>query len=238
MATPVLDWTSRHDPQSREHGIRELIGPKVKRQKVLWAPGAILNQGEEGACVPHGWVGEALAEPQPVDFANCKLPEGYPCDPQALAFVLYDWCRKHDEFKGDDTSGTSVLQGAKGMKLLGLVGSYKWAFGIDDVIDALIAAGPVVLGIPWFDGMYRAPRGELTVNGKLVGGHCILAIGYDPRHTFADGTVGPAVLLLNSWGPRWGVGGVAWIKVDALSALLRKRGEACIPLRRTLGRPL
>lgn len=233
--TRHLDWISRHDPRSRAFAARKLMGTAPPRVKTVWPPGRVLDQGAEGACVAFGWVGEALAEPVPVDFGPLELPNGWSNDPQALAFQLYQWCRDHDEFPAG-TEGTSVLQGAKAMLLLGLITEYRWAFGIDDVIDALCTLGPVVLGIPWFSDSYEAPGGEMRATGQQVGGHCILAVGFDPNHVFRDGTTGPAVLLLNSWGPGWGEQGLAWIRAEELGRLLDQRGEACVPLVRSYGR--
>lgn len=233
--TRRLDWVSQHDDRSLLFGVAPLIEQPSPRQSVLWEPGQVLDQGEEGACVPHGFLGEALAQPVPVDFTTLLLPNGWSNDPQRLAFQLYDWCRQNDGIPGDDTTGTSVLAGAKALQTIGLITEYRWAFGLAQVLDALCSLGPVVLGVPWFSGMYEAPGGHLQVTGDLVGGHCLLAIGYDPAHVFPDGTVAEAVALLNSWGPSYGINGVAWIKAEDLGRLLEQRAEACVPLVRLAG---
>ncbi len=234
----TLDWISRHDPASKNYSIRPLIGATRKpRTRVFWQPGPlVLDQAREGACVGHGWINEATSSPVRVDFSRATLPAGFTPEPQRLAFELYYWCRKNDEWAGENYDGTSVLAGAKGMKMLGLLREYRWCFGIQDVIDTLLTYGPVVLGIPWLDGMYRAPNGELRVTGQVVGGHCILAVGYDPEHQWADGTVSPGIALLNSWGADWGVQGVAWIRVADLARLLADRGEACVAIGRSYAR--
>src|SRR4051794_31156175 len=107
---------------------------------------------------------------------------------------------------------------------------------MDDLIDALVVHGPAVLGLEWREDMYDAPGGELRGTGPAVGGHCILAVGYDPARRFSDGTVTGAIALFNSWGRSWDVNGVAWIKVFELAPLLANDGEACIPVRRSYGR--
>lgn len=234
-ALPVLDWVPRHDPESRDYPIRAVIGDSVPRGRVMHQVGPTLNQGQEGACVGHGWANEATAAPVPIafdvlDLGNDDLGNPWPKDPQGFAFALYFWCRRHDEWEGEAYDGTSVLSGAKGMKMLGLLPEYRWAFGIEDVIDALMVHGPVVLGINWYTSMYGAPGGELKVSGTLAGGHCILAVGYDPAHQWSDGTQGAAVALYNSWGPGWGQGGIAWISVPDLARLLKEHGEACVPM--------
>lgn len=233
--TRTFDWFPRHDPESRNYAVRDLIGATVERKFTIWQCGQCLDQGQEGACVGHGFTNDATAEPVPVDFTvehfgNDDEGHPWPNDAQAFAFALYDWCRRHDEWKDQPHEGTSVLTGAKGMKLLGLLLEYRWAFGVDDVIDTICAHGPVVLGIDWHEGMYDAPNGELRVSGPKVGGHCILAVGYDPAHKWANGTVSPAIALYNSWGEGWGIKGLAWISVTDLALLLSQDGEACVPV--------
>jgi hypothetical protein len=119
------------------------------------------------------------------------------------------------------------------MQTFGLLKEYRWAFSMDEMIDGLISKGPVVLGIPWHQGMYEAPNGVLRVSGEMVGGHCILAVGYRVNSVKAGGK--DTIILQNSWGPSWGINGLAEIAVDELYSLLRN-GEACLPIKRSFGR--
>lgn len=239
----TFDWVSRHDERSRNYPIRALLAPAaVKRRRTLWEPGQILDQGQEGACVGHAWADEATASPVRVDLARAELPgtEGgkpWPRDPQAMAFAVYRQAQRLDDWPGEAYEGTSVLAGAKVMKSLQLVSEYRWAFGIDDVVDTLCAHGPVVLGIPWHSGMYGAPGGEITVSGEVVGGHAILASGFDPARVVNGKAPRPMIRLTNSWGPSYGDGGSAWLTQDDLAKLLAEQGEACVPVRRSYGRP-
>jgi hypothetical protein len=123
-------------------------------------------------------------------------------------------------------SGASVLAGAKVALQRGLISGYRWAFGIDDVIDTLVSKGPVVLGINWYESMYQTDlAGKVRMNGSLVGGHCILASGYIQDHPQWRGDW---IQWVNSWGPSYGVNGVGYIAVPDLTALLKQNGEACI----------
>lgn len=213
---PKLDRIARFDDRSRGYAIRPFLGPSIERKKTIWdIPKPLpLNQGREGACVGFGWSGELAVGPihNPAD-------NGY-------AMALYADARAQDRRDGVDyTSGATVLAGAKVAKNRGLISGYRWAFGTADVIDTICSKGPVVLGTNWYDGMYETDRGGLLrVSGPLVGGHCWLGIGYWPAHP----QFGDCIVLLNSWGPKFGLGGTAFLRVMELDYLLKQDGEACI----------
>lgn len=213
---PVLDRRPVFDEASRGYPVRELIPTPPKRRKRLWTPRSEpLDQGREGACVGMGWSNELAATPVAKTVDN------------ASAFALYRAAQAEDRKMGQNyTSGASVLAGARACKNEGTISSYHWAFGIDDVIDTLVAKGPVVLGINWHQSMYYTDsRGLVTVDGPVVGGHCILAHGYWPNHPEFGTDV---VAWFNSWGPSYGVKGVGYIPVASLNMLLQANGEACI----------
>jgi hypothetical protein len=109
---------------------------------------------------------------------------------------------------------------------LGYFESYSWAFGIDDVIDAIVRVGPMLLGIPWLESMAKPSRdGLLTVSGNTVLGHCITANGYWPQHP----DFGDVLVLTNTYGDDWGVYGKAYLRVEDAKELLSDCGEAVIP---------
>lgn len=218
-----FDWRPRFDKRSKKYPVRELLWANPRRVDRVWEIGPILDQGREGACVGFGWTAQTLASPFSTD-PNILNPR----EPNQFALHVYKSAQKIDEWPGENYDGTSVLAGAKTMKRLNLIGSYGWAFSVDEVIDAIIARGPVVLGIPWYDSMYSAPHGVVKVSGSQVGGHCILAIGFRAASPNFDGR--PSVLLQNSWGPSWGINGVAEIEVEELAKLLKTHAEACLPL--------
>jgi len=222
-----LDWVPRFDDRSKSFPVRAILKKRAPRKNVLWTAGPILDQKAEGACVGFGWTAQALATPFVVNLKT--LPGKAPKTPQPFARYVYTSAQKIDEFPGEQYEGTSVLAGAKVMSSHNAVASYSWAFGIEDVIDALIQKGPVVLGINWYSGMYEAPNGILSVSGDHVGGHCILAIGYTMSSKKFGGK--PTITLQNSWGKRWGIQGLAEISVEDLGKLLSDQGEACIPLK-------
>lgn len=214
---PRLDRVMQFDERSRGYGIVPLLESQMKAtpRSYTWGAGPVTAQGREGACVGHGWTGELTAKPKQVRIPN----------PDQYAFQLYKRCQQIDEWPGEAYSGTSVIAGAKELTSRGFLSEYRWAFGLDELVLAIGRQGPAVLGIPWHEGMYEAPGGILKVTGRQVGGHCILARGVSLR--------GRYVVLRNSWGPDWGIGGDARIGFDDLSALLQAGGEACIPVLRT-----
>lgn len=227
MTQRTFDWKPRYDEKSRQYPLRGLLRATPKRKTKIWSVGPILDQGSEGACVGFGWTAKILSEP--FWFNLQTLPLTVPKDPTKFSVHSYNQAKKIDEFPGEDYEGTSVLAGAKVMQGYGAVKSYSWAFSIEDVIDGLIKKGPIVLGINWYEGMYEAPNGVLSVTGERVGGHCITAVGFRVASPTFNGE--DSIILQNSWGPDWGINGLAEIRVSDVTRLLNEGGEACLPLR-------
>jgi C1A family cysteine protease len=69
-------------------------------------------------------------------------------------------------------------------------------------------------------GIYNPQPGE-----SIVGGHQVLAVGYDigAVSTLRPAECAPALLIQNSWGPDWGLSGFFWMPLpivdDATSDL-------------------
>lgn len=220
----VLDRIAQFDDRAREYPIRELVGGAALRSR-SWACAPRLDQGREGACVGFAWTHELAARPVVVRRAD-----------QAFAFAVYREAQKIDEWPGEGYSGTSVLAGAKVLARDGYIPEYRWAFGIDDVLAALSAHGPVVLGIPWLDGMFTTrPSGLLEVAGRVAGGHAILARGVavSGRVRGERGIGEPVVRLRNSWGRDYGAAGDCLIRASDLERLLKDQGDACVPVHRS-----
>lgn len=229
----VFNWGPNHDPRSRNYAIRTLLPTThVKRKNKLWRTGEILDQGREGACVGFGWTAEILSTPVSVDLNRVKA--NVPRESNLFARNLYNEAKKLDDWAGEDYEGTSTLAGAKALKQFGLLKEYRWAFNIDDVIDAVLVKGPVVIGIYWYSGMYNAPNGVLSVTGQVVGGHCLTIVGFKLAKDSKTGV--DSFILQNSWGTDWGINGLAEITVNDMATLLAKDGEACVPVKRSYGR--
>jgi hypothetical protein len=219
---PVLDWRPRFDERSRSFPVRALV-PRNLTGKRLWDTGRVLDQGREGACVGFGWVGEELAGAAIRRTAlDVTAAVG-----NTMARGRYARAKQLDEWPGESYEGTSVLAGAKATLETGAIKSYHWAFSINDIRNAVIGIGPVVIGVWWYEAMYEAPGGLVRVEGDKVGGHCLLLTGYDPNYRGK----GPHFRWRNSWGHSYGLRGTAYISEFNLSMLTADDGEACVAQR-------
>lgn len=231
---PRLDWAPTHDPASRNFSARAAIG-EVPEEPRTWKLGPILDQGWEGACVGFGWTAELLASPRPDPYATPDVGN-------AFARSVYQDAQRIDEWPGEDYEGTSVLAGAKTIKSRGYIDSYRWCFSIEEIRDAVIAQGPVVIGIPWYSDMYQTrPSGLVEVGGDLVGGHCIMVYGYHPGMRITGENYFTRYRVFrwrNSWGTEYGPNGSGngLIQYEDLRDLLAEWGEACVPIGRKLVR--
>ncbi|MEI7743981.1 MAG: SH3 domain-containing protein [Chloroflexota bacterium] len=61
--------------------------------------------------------------------------------------------------------------------------------------------GPIVVSTPWYQSWFHPAAGVLPEPDTQVGGHAIVAYGWDQR----------GLRLRNSWGVDWGVGGDCWM---------------------------
>ena len=208
----TFDRVPRFDEKSRQYPIRTVVGSR-KPRSYTWSCGSYLDQGREGACVGFAWAHEAAARP-----AVVPVTEG-------VARGLYRRAQKLDVWPGEAYEGTSVLAGAKAFVEAGYATSYRWAFGADELALAVGYAGPAVIGVNWYEGMFVPDvNGYVHPAGRVLGGHAILVRAVSvPRRDFT---------LRNSWGRGWGRGGDCRITWDNMATLLSQQGEACIPLGR------
>ncbi len=68
-----------------------------------------------------------------------------------------------------------------------------------DLCTAILSFGPVVIGTPWANSWFHPVNGVLPPFDRAVGGHAILAVGWDAT----------GLRLRNSWGADWGQAGEA-----------------------------
>jgi hypothetical protein len=212
------------DSLSRNFPVRELITPKQasKPRSYTWRNPIRLDQGNIGSCVGNAWAHEAAAKPYAIPGVTEK---------EALA--LYHRAQELDAYSDTPPAeGSSVIAGAKATVERGWLKSYRWAFGLDDLILAVGYKGPAVLGIDWYEGMMDTDKkGYVHATGGIVGGHAILCNRVNVTEKFFG--------LSNSWGlswgarDAWGLGGTCRISFADMDALLHAQGEACIPVIRS-----
>jgi hypothetical protein len=210
---PRLDRVPQWDERNRDYPITAVIEDRPVRSRG-WSLKVQLDQGNEGACVGFGWSHELAAVPAKVKGIT-----------DAYAHEIYKQAQKVDQWPGENYEGTSVLAGAKVCKARGHISEYRWAFSLEDVLLALSYAGPVVIGVDWYQGMFRPDaKGYIYPTGRVQGGHCVVLIGV---HTSTRRVVGQ-----NSWGLDWGKNGRFYLEWDHLGYLLDRQGDACIPMGR------
>lgn len=224
-----LDRVVEFDERSRAYSVAELELPdELDSVTYALARKRMLDQGREGACV------------------SCGVTHELAGAPVAIGGLTMDWARetvywpaqRDDQWPGGSYpgaapvyEGTSVLAGVKRAQQLGFYEGYRWAFGIDDGLKALVHEGPGILGLNWLDGMFEPRRsGLLECTGHVAGGHCVAVRGLwlDVKLPGEDRARDVAVIP-QSWGLAHGDRGVVYIDLEDLDARLRDQGEWCVP---------
>ena len=115
---------------------------------------------------------------------------------------------------GGTTAGAYVRDAMSRMRAVGYpvtgsgdAGHHKIAayYAVPRDLAAIKAAihdlGPIVVSTPWYQSWFRPAAGVLPRPDAQVGGHAIVAFGWDER----------GLRLRNSWGGAWGIGGDCWM---------------------------
>lgn len=202
-----MNWKPRHDPRSRDHATATLTKHADDPVVAPWDIGPVTCQPADGPCVGYA-IGSAAGALEHAER-------------------IYAIAKTLDTMPGESYTGTSVLAGARAAKALDIISEYRWCFGVDDVVATLQGLGPVVLGLQWTTGMKAPYLGVMSATGAPIGGHAVVAIDYNEDLTTAGGR-GPAILIQNSWGTVWGMGGLAWLPTRDLATQLANKGEACL----------
>jgi C1A family cysteine protease len=90
------------------------------------------------------------------------------------------------------------------------IDSYWRLTTFEQIMDALMHIGPVVLGVGCYDEIFRPEPDGFVPYPKTpqycYGGHAILACGFDRNKE--------RVLFKNSWSTNWGADGYGWLGFD------------------------
>ena len=122
-------------------------------------------------------------------------------------------------------TGSSGLMACKAAQQLGLIGSYRHAFGVEHALRALTLR-PVMTGFSWYTSFDEPDREtglvEISEDATVRGGHEVLAYAID--------TDVERVWFWNSWGTEYGVNGRFCMSFDTWHHLLDQRGDVTVPL--------
>lgn len=207
-----------------------------KTHKYWWDNGWWGDQGRTSMCVAYSWV--HYLEDGPVTqyydkkrtFSSEFLHESVAPGKHQSLFkpdAIYHAAQKVDAWPGENYKGTSVRAGAKVLKKLGVITEYRWASTLNEVIQAVLTTGPVVVGTWWYSDMFRPKdKGLITATGTKSGGHAYLLNGVNVKKKLFR--------IKNSWGQDWGIKGHAYISFDDFEKLLQDQGEACVAFEKKL----
>jgi hypothetical protein len=237
---PRLGRVPELDPRNREYPIGEPLRQAAPRRRFRtrrWSvpSGIVLNQGQEGACVSFGNGHEAISTPTAI-----RGPERLTYDWLVKQYHImqhedpWDGCslgRSCPVEPGPQYGGTSEESGLRRFRELGFFKEYRWGFGIEDTAEGVGRFAPALVGTDWFENWYTVGERMPAPKGRPVGGHLYLLLGIEipSPERWLDGDF----LVLNSWGPTWGVDGVSRISVRAFAKVLENRGTCAFWLRRT-----
>lgn len=221
MTTPFpLGRLVEHDPRSRNFAFAPpTITPVVAK---TWRRfGYTLDQGDVGSC-----TGNAMAHAINTDPLHILRT---PCLSEAKALDLYSLATQLDEFPGyypNEDTGSSGLAVCKAAKQLGYITEYRWAFGFDATLQALMH-GPVMVGTWWTEDMfYPDSKGVVTYTGPKVGGHEYVLLGVWVKARM--------LIFQNSWSSAWGLRGRFYMSFDEFGRMLADEGDAVVPVRGTV----
>lgn len=167
---PAFGRRAALDPRDRNFPLRALLGPRSARMYRYW------NDS--------GWWGDQGPLPQCVGYSLVHYLEDGPVSQRGQApciapAIVYREAQLVDEWEGEDYDGTSVRAGAKVLKEHGFIASYHWAFTLDELVEALLETGPVVMGTNWYcvtpdqriltTDLRWIPAGKLNIGDGVIG---------------------------------------------------------------------
>jgi hypothetical protein len=173
-----------------------------------------IDQGAEGTCVGHGCTNVLMAAP-----SEHRTFPSFASTAEAHTFAR----KLYLDATGDTTyqEGAYTRDALNVLKARGQAASYYRLGSVDEIVQTLLAVGPITFGCTWFNSMF-SPK-SLYANSYLrvdpysgmAGGHLFSLTGVQLAPTEGP----PFVRMENSWGPRWGHNGTARISIDDMHVL-------------------
>jgi hypothetical protein len=205
----------RHDPRSRDFPAEQ--APQIT-SVTHQATGLPLNQGELGSCTANALCGALDSAP---DFGG-----GAPAtETEAVHLYERETSLEGDPYPPNDPGGSGLMV-CKAAKQMGLITSYKHAFGIENALKALVLR-PVITGVKWYTSFDtpdpKTGLVELSPQATVRGGHEIVADGIDAENKL--------VWFWNSWGTQFGQGGRFCMAFGTWDQLLKDQGDVTVPVK-------
>jgi hypothetical protein len=209
-----------------EPGLRALparLSPEAYRRAGV----PVLDQGDDGAC-----TGYALAT---VVHCLLRTRDGVPDTAPVSPRMLYETARAYDDWPDDQLLGASPRATLKGWARHGVCADELWQAQVNDsglrgraftdattrplgayfrvrcddltaMQSALREVGALFASCSIHRGWRRVSRrtGVIPHDARELGRHAVAIVGYDERGFW----------LQNSWGERWGLGGLALLSYD------------------------